>query len=234
MFKKTISTITILSILTLTACGTTEEREETKQFNSWLKTTHEPEKFQSNKYEDMTLAEPLNDGLKPTLEQIQNQLPKNRLEINFEELTKKNWFYRKCSQFIDAEKQIINEPLPEPIIGEIINPTFNGYASPEQIKKIFNDLNFTYTETLLEEHVLSGADVLPEYPIKQIIGEKTTGDYKIIIHWNNEWNIYLWEGYYEIDDPGRWNFEEYPYPTFEYAPFKILVYYLQPCSENVE
>jgi hypothetical protein len=233
MLKPATITISTILVLTLTACGTTEEREETKQFNTWLKTTHQAEKFTPNKYEDITLAEPLNIGLKPTLEQIQNSLPKNRTTVNLEELTKDNWFYRKCSQFVDAEKQIINEPLPDPIIGEEINPTFNGYASPEQIKTMLTELNFTYTEELLQEHVLSGADVLPEYPIKQIIGEKTVGDYNIKIHWNNEWNIYLWEGYYEIDDPGRWNFEEYAYPTFEYAPFKIIVKYLQPCIPNM-
>lgn len=222
----------ISTILLLTACGISETREETTEFKDWLKTTHNPTSYKNIQYKDITLTEPIETEIKPILQSIQETLPKNRIQIEVEDFTKENWFYRECSNFTDAENNVILAPLSEPIIGDIINPIFQGYASQQQITELLTTLEFKTTNTLPDEHIFSGSDILPEYPIKVTTGFKETENFTIQIIWNNEWNIYLWEGYYEIEDPGRWNFETYPYPTYEYAPFKVIINFKQPCVDQ--
>lgn len=217
----------------LTGCSSPENdavKEERNTHREWLKTTYNNVNYNNIDYEELKLEFTVSRKVRPILIQIQNTLPEDRMQVEIDEFNNKDWFYKKCSTFVDSENNIITEPLPEPIIGSFIEPIFHGYASEQQIKQLGRVLDADVEEKLLEEHLLSGSEVLPEYPFKEIILTASFEEYDFTIQWRNDWNTYLWEGFYEIDDPGRWSFEEYPYPGSDYAPFTIIVEYTEPCE----
>lgn len=230
MLKQTMLVMSALLVVSgCTSVADDEVRAERSEYREWLKTVHNEEKFNNVVFEDYDLERQIS-FLIPTLQTIQSNLPENRFEVDLGEFENTNWFYAKCSENVDADNNILPEKLPKPIIGSHVEPVVNGYASETQVRNIAETLNVEPAVKMLDTHVLSGSDVLPPYPMKEIIITETVNDFIITLTWNNSWNTYLWEGFYEIADPGRWNFDEYAYPDSTYAPYRLTVDYVKPCE----
>lgn len=225
--------ITALSIVMfLTGCSTelTPEQVESKEFKDWSKTVTEVESYKTVKWDEIETVEPFNSEVQIVLKKINDTLPVQRFAVNVQDFTKPNWLYKLCSVQLDENNEVINESLPDPIIGSEMADIFVGYASEKQLREIATNIGGQFEITPLNEHLLSGSNVSPPYPFESLTVFKETTNFNIKIETRGDWNTYFWEGFNEIDDPGRWSFEEYPYPESAYTPFTLTVKYLPPCE----
>lgn len=228
------SAVLIISSLLLTGCSAelTPEQVEAKEFKEWGRTVTKVEVYKPVKWDKTKTVEPFYGEVQEVLETISNTLPEQRFTVNVQEFTKINWLYKLCSTQLDENNEVINEPLPDPIVGSTVENIFVGYISEKQLKELAVKIGGQYQSEDLMEHLLLGSNVTPPYPFKSFTVLKETQNFNIIITARGDWNTFLWEGFTEVDDPGRWSFEEYPYPESGYMPFTLTVNYLPACEQQ--
>lgn len=231
---KKLLTVIVSSLFILSGCSTelTPEQVEQRNYNSWVKTTFKADKYKTNRWDRVETLEPFNTDVQQFLEKVDEVLPDDRFEINVNEFTKINWLYKLCSVFVDENNDVINEPLPDPVLGSNVELVFVGHVSVSQLEQIAKNTGAQFSVSPLVEHLLSGATVNPPYPFEKYEIVYETETFKTVLTAQGDWNVYLWEGFHEIIDPGRWDFEEYEFPDPDYMPFTVTVYHLPPCEKQ--
>jgi flagellar basal body-associated protein FliL len=229
---KAFITVAVSLTMVLVGCSTelTPEQLEAKEFKEWSKTVTKVESYKPVKWDETATVEPFNSEVQTILEAIQEVLPAQRFTVNVQDFTKPNWLYKLCSVQLDENNEVIKEPLPDPIMGSEVGDIFVGYVNEKQLREIATKIGGQFESAPLDEHLLSGSNVAPPYPFKSFTVFKETINFSIKLQARGDWNTYLWEGFNEIDDPGRWAFDEYPYPDGNYTPFTLTVKYLPSCE----
>jgi hypothetical protein len=218
--------LSLAAILLLSGCSSAPSNPEEASFSEWTKSVY---KYSEQKYElNNDVKREAYEQLKPLLDEVALIIGEKRIKVDTSVFNKDDWFFEMCKNRLDSNELPILEPFYYPLVGSEDTVQISGYASTEIISNLASQLGFEMSDVKSDSVILYGSNF--EYPYKTVKTRltKTVGDFRVVIEHDTAWNALIWKSYQEGADPGNYNVDE-PFPSADYAPITVKVYFTKSC-----